>query len=172
MRRKSDMWQELDDQSGAFLPGEDAQQTQTAVADAAGRLDTVEQQLMAQYISIAAYAQIAQQSIDAARAEARADLDREKATLVSLVERVRSEYMADRPQATSLEMLQAGSPASIEAETTRRLSTLEGKFDRMNQLFAQCLRNQEELANSIATLLERQMPDQGWPEPVEALSLR
>ena len=74
-----------------------------------------------------------------------------------------------------LDGAQAGSPASIEAETTRRLNTLEGKFDRMNQLFAQCLRNQEELANSIATLLERQMPDQGWPspvEPVEALSLR
>ena len=72
-------------------------------------------------------------------------------------------------------MLQSGSAVSIEAETARRLNTLEGKFDRMNQLFAQCLRNQEELANSIASLLERQMRDQGWPapiEPVEVLALR
>ena len=175
MRRKSDMWQELDEQGAPFLPEVGAQQTQTAVADVTVRLDTVEQQLLSQYTSIAAYAQIAQQSVDTARAEARADLDREKATLISLVERVRSECAPDGVHAASFEMLQAGSTASRDAVTTSRLDTLEGKFDRMNQLFAQCLRNQEELANSIATLLERQMRDQGWSapiEPVEALSLR
>lgn len=175
MRRKSDMWQELDEQGAPFLPEVGAQQTQTAVADVTVRLDTVERQLLSQYTSVAAYAQIAQQSVDTARAEARADLDREKATLISLVERVRSECMPEGPHATSLEMLQSASFASADGETKRRLDALEGKFDRMNQLFAQCLRNQEELANSIAALLERQMRDQGWPapiEPVEALSLR
>ena len=175
MRRKSDMWQELDEQGAPFLPEVGAQQTQTAVADVTVRLDTVEQQLLSQYTSIAAYAQIAQQSVDTARAEARADLDREKATLISLVERVRSECAHDSAHAASFEMRQADSAESADAATMSRLDTLEGKFDRMNQLFEQCQRNQEELANSIAALLERQMRDQGWPPPierVEALSLR
>ncbi len=175
MRRKSDMWQELDEQGAPFLPEVGAQQTQTAVADVAVRLDTVEQQLLSQYTSIAAYAQIAQQSVDTARAEARADLDREKATLVSLVERVRSDFAPEGTRVGSLHRLPAGSIASVDAATAARLDTLEGKFDRMNRLFAQCLRNQEELANSIANLLERQMRDHGWSAPmapVEALSMR
>lgn len=144
MRRKSDMWQELDEHGGSFLPEVDVQENQSALANLGDRLDTVEQQLLSQYTSIAAYAQIAQQSVDTARAEARADLDREKTTLVSLVERVRDEN------------------ACVQGEPKHRLATLEDRFDQLNELFAQCLRNQEELAHSIATLLEAQMRGSGW----------
>ena len=144
MRRKSDMWQELDEHGGTFLPEVDVQENQSALANLGDRLDTVEQQLLSQYTSIAAYAQIAQQSVDSARAEARADLDREKTTLVSLVERARDEN------------------AGMQGEPKHRLATLEDRFDQLNELFAQCLRNQEELAHSIATLLEAQMRGSGW----------
>ena len=157
MRRKSDMWQELDEQGAGFLPEVDVQENQSAMANLGDRLNTVEQQLLSQYTSIAAYAQIAQQSVDTARAEARADLDREKTTLVSLAERVRSERSAE------------------PAETLARVTNLENRLADLSQLFAQCLRNQEELANSIATLLEAQMRNPGWiaaGESPVALSLR
>lgn len=157
MRRKSDMWQELDEHGGSFLPEVGVQENQSAMAKLGDRLDKVEQQLLSQYTSIAAYAQIAQQSVDAARAEGRADLDREKTTLVSLAERVRSERSAE------------------PAETLARVTNLEDRFDQLSQLFTQCLRNQEELARSIATLLEVQMRDPGWisaGDSTVALSLR
>ena len=138
MRRKSDMWQELDEHEHSFLPEVAVQESQSAIAEVRDRLDKVEHQLLSQYTAMAAYAQIAQQSVDTARAESRADLDRQKTTLVSLVERVRAERI----------------PESV--------SHLEARFDQMSQLVTQCLRNQEELANSIATLLETQMRDPGW----------
>ncbi|MCX6540954.1 MAG: hypothetical protein NTX77_05035, partial [Actinobacteria bacterium] len=70
-------------------------------------------------------------------AEARADLDREKDVLLSLIDRMRD--------------VQHGDPAGADA--VQRLISLEARFDQINDLFSQCLRNQEELANSIASLL-------------------
>ena len=137
MRRRSDMWQELDEPAQAFLPEVDVQETRTAIVEVRHRLDTVESQVLSQYTSIAAYAHIAQQSVDTARAEARADLDREKDVLLSLIDRMRD--------------VQHGDPAGADA--VQRLISLEARFDQINDLFSQCLRNQEELANSIASLL-------------------
>ena len=137
MRRRSDMWQELDEPAQAFLPEVDVQETRSAVVEVRHRLDTVESQVLSQYTSIAAYAHIAQQSVDTARAEARADLDREKDVLLSLIDRMRD--------------VQHGDPAGADA--VERLISLEARFDQINDLFSQCLRNQEELANSIASLL-------------------
>lgn len=153
MRRKIDMWQELDESVPAFLPEVDAQEAQTAVADVRGRLDKVENQLMSQYTSIAAYAEIAQKSVETARAEARADLDREKRLLLSLVERARDDWHNDVSRGEGA----ASAGAGASADAALRLLTLEERFEHINQLFAECLRNQEELANSIASLLERQM---------------
>jgi hypothetical protein len=104
---------------------------------------------------MAAYAQIAQQSVETARAEARADLDREKGILVSLVERTRNELHVEHA---------GGEPGSRivmngNVDAVARIAELQERFESINQLFSQCLRNQEELANSIASLLERQMRD-------------
>jgi hypothetical protein len=155
MRRKIDMWQELDEHVPDFLPEVDVQEAQTAVADVRERLDKVEAQLLSQYTAMAAYAQIAQQSVETARAEARADLDREKGILVSLVERTRNELHVEHG---------GGEPGSRIAmngnvDAVARIAELQERFESINQLFSQCLRNQEELANSIASLLERQMRD-------------
>lgn len=155
MRRKIDMWQELDEQVPAFLPEIGAQETQTAVVEVRERLDKVETQLMSQYTSIAAYAEIAKTSVETARAEARADLDREKGILVSLVERARDEWHNDVSRGEAAASVITGT--GPRAEAVLRLTALEGRFERVSELFAECLRNQEELANSIASLLERQM---------------
>lgn len=156
MRRKSDMWQDFSGES--FLPGEGEQAATAAAADVRDRLAMVEEQLKSQYTSMAAYAQISQQAIDTARAEARADLDREKATIVSLVEQVREELHANaiRPPAETT----VATPA--DADTAVRLATLEDRFEQLTQQFAQTLKYQEDLANSIAFMFEQQARNSGW----------
>ena len=152
MRRKSDMWQEYTD-GGSFLPGEGEQAARAAAADVRERLTMVEEQLRSQFTSMAAYAQISQQAVETARAESRADLDREKATLVNLIEKVRDE----KGEAESNEL-----GPSRDDTTAARLAQLEDKFVQLTQQFALTLRYQEELANSITHLVEAQTQSGGW----------
>lgn len=159
MRRKSDMWHDVNDQM-SFLPGEGEQAAQTAAADVRDRLATLEGQLKSQFTSMAAYAQIAQEAVGVARAEARADLDREKATIVTLVERVHNELLGEAPR-HPLAPPSAPQP-SVDISTLARLALLEDKFERMSQQFTQVMRSQEELANSIAMMFEQQMRSAGW----------
>ena len=159
MRRKSDMWHDVNDQM-SFLPGEGEQAAQTAAADVRERLVTLEGQLKSQFTSMAAYAQIAQEAVGVARAEARADLDREKATIVTLVERVHNELLGEAPR-HPLAPPSAPQP-SVDISTLARLALLEDKFERMSQQFTQVMRSQEELANSIAMMFEQQMRSAGW----------
>lgn len=165
MRRKSDMWQNVD----GFLPDEDKQAAQIAAADVQERLTVVEDQLRSQFTSMAAYHQIAQQSIDSARAEARADLDRERSTIVSLIERVRDEY-APVDQISGDHMSGDGMSVDTLMDITAvdRLSLLEHRFEQLATQFAQCLKLQEDLANSIAFMFEQQVRNAGYLEVVPA----
>ena len=158
MRRKSDMWQDFGNPD-SFLPGEGEQATAAAAADVRERLAMVEEQLRSQFTSMAAYAQISQQAIETTRAESRADLDREKATIVSLVERVRDEALGHTgrtPAAT------APAPSSPDVAVVARLALLEDRFEELSRQFSQTLKYQEDLANSIAIMFERQLQDHGW----------
>jgi hypothetical protein len=147
------MWQDANDQ---FLPAEAQQQAQAEVADTRERVLKLEEQLMSQFTSMATYAQIAQQSVETARAEARADLDREKATLISLIERVRNECHGDSPIPSSASPT-ASTPTQPDISTLARLALLEDNFERLSYQFGQVLRSQEDLANSIATMFEHQL---------------
>ena len=151
MRRKSDMWQAYNDSGASFLPGEGEQAAKAAAADVRERLAMVEEQLRSQFTSMATYAQISQQAVETARAEARADLDREKATLITLLERVRDEAVP-------------AAPAAVGTDDTAlaRIAQLEDKFMQLTQQFALTLRYQEELANSITHLVEAQMHNANW----------
>ena len=85
MRRKSDMFREFGDGDQPFLPAESEQAASIELQRMRDRLAVVEDQLKSQFTSIATYAAISQQTVETARAEARADLDREKATLIKLL---------------------------------------------------------------------------------------
>jgi len=146
MRRKSDMWHDNEE----FLPAEAQQQAQAAAAETRERLSKLEEQLMSQYSSMATYAQIAQQSVETARAEARADLDREKATMISLIERVRAECTGEVPMVST-------SLSAPDVSFLARLALLEDNFERLSYQFGQVLRSQEELATSIAMMFEHQL---------------
>lgn len=161
MRRKSDMWN-LND--GSFLPGEDQQAMQTVAADVQARLTALEQQLQSQFTSMATYHQIAVRATETVRAEARADLDREKATLVGLVERVRDECAGDTPRIVVAPVVAptAAPEPSIDTSVLTRIELLEDRFEALGRQVALCLRSQEELANSIAFMFEQQMRAAGY----------
>ena len=102
MRRKSDMFKDFTDGDIApFLPGEGEQAATTAALQTRERLAMVEEQLKSQFTSIAAYAQLSQHAVETARAESRADLDREKATILSLLERLREEALSAGPRTSA-----------------------------------------------------------------------
>ena len=63
----------------------------TVAVELRKRLVKLEQQVMSQYTSMAAYATIAKQDLESTKAEGRADLDRSQATLIGLLEKLRSE---------------------------------------------------------------------------------
>ncbi len=161
MRRKSDMWKDVNDQS--FLPGESEQAARASAADVRERVTTLEDQLKSQFTSMAAYHQIAILSADTARAEARADLDREKATLISLVERVRDECAGE---ATRVEVAATASDVKADPKTdagaASRISGLEDRLEQLGHQVSLCLRSQQELANSISFMFEQQMRNAGF----------
>ena len=161
MRRKSDMWTDFSGES--FLPGEGEQAAKAAAADVRERLAMVEDQLKSQYTSMAAYAQISQQAIDTARAEARADLDRERATIVSLVEHVRGELHATTPVTTAVATSPTAPISAVpDVGALARIALLEDRFEQLSQQFSQTLKYQEDLANSIAFMFEQQARNGGW----------
>jgi len=174
MRRKGDMFKDLADGHGApFLPGEGEQEATDAALQTRERLAMVEEQLKSQFTSIAAYAQISQHAVETARAEARADLDREKATILGLLERLREEVLSvgsptpnegrSQPSSWPSPTPTTGpAAAAVDVSVLARIAVLEDKFDRLSEQFAQVLNSQEALADSIAFIFEQQMRGSGW----------
>ena len=166
MRRKGDMFKDFTDGDGApFLPGEGEQAATTAALQTRERLAMVEEQLKSQFTSIAAYAQISQHAVETARAESRADLEREKASILALLERLREEALSDGPRPVSDHSATDSSAAadpSVIHSALARIAALEDRFDRLSDQFAQVLKSQEALADSIAFMFEHQMRASGW----------
>jgi phage shock protein A len=163
MRRKSDMWSE-------FLPDEEVQEAQATTANILGRLDVLEEQLRSQFTSMATYAQIAQQAVENARAEARADLDRERGVLLGLIEQVREGTIQMTPAPSLATMpppavpsfpapssepanLPAPAPdAQLEVSALARIAVLEDRIEELTEQFHQMLRSQQHLAESLQAL--------------------
>ena len=166
MRRKGDMFKEYTDRDGApFLPGEGEQEATAAAMQTRERLTMVEEQLKSQFTSIAAYAQISQHAVETARAESRADLDREKATIMGLIERLRAEVLSAGPRPLSEPPsgpAVSTTDAPIDVSALARIALLEDRFERLSDQFAAVLKSQEALADSIAFMFEHQMRTSGW----------
>lgn len=145
----------VDDAAHQFLPNEDEQDTQRSHADMRERVAKLEAQMLAQYSAMAAYATIAQNITDSARAEGRNDLDRSQATVIGLVERVRREC------ADSIEgvMRRTGDGADSDGA---RLISLEQKFDELADALSQSIEAQQLLAEQVTLLLEDKMHRDGW----------
>ena len=91
MRRNEKSWMELDELLEPFLPAEHNETGAVVAVEFRNRLVKLEQQVLSQYTSMAAYATIAKQDVEAVKVEARADLDRSQATVIGLTEKLRNE---------------------------------------------------------------------------------
>jgi ABC-type glutathione transport system ATPase component len=138
-----------------FLPDEATQELRIAGNDLRDRVAKIEMQMMAQYTAMAAYATISQNNTDAAKAEARHDLERTQATLIGLIERVRRECN------DALAAIQTRGGSSGEGDGTR-VGSLESRFDDLAGALERSIDTQRALAEQVAMLLEDKMQREGW----------
>lgn len=157
MRRNEKSWMELDELLEPFLPA-DNNETGTVVAvEFRNRLVKLEQQVLSQYTSMAAYATIAKQDVEAVKAEARADLDRSQATVIGLTEKLRNEING---HLEGLECRSGG--GDLSADSASRLANVERDLASTLSALQRCLQENEELRTQVAGLVEQQMQEQGW----------
>ena len=117
MRRAG--WNSTSCWSRFFRPS--TNETGAAVAvEFRNRLVKLEQQVMSQYTSMAAYATIAKQDSESVKVEARADLDRSQATVIGLTEKFRNEINV---RLDGLERRSAG--GDLSADGVSRLTKVE-----------------------------------------------
>jgi len=153
-----------------FLPTEDTQELRIIGHDLRERIAKLEVQMMAQYTAMAAYATIAQNNVDAVKAESRHDVDRTQSTLIGLIERVRQESLeAARHSGPANGML----PPPVIDEP--RLAAIEQRFEALASALERSIEMQRALAEQVAVLVEEKMQREGWlvtNGSVEDLSLR
>ncbi len=140
-----------------FLPDEDQQQLRAIGTDLRERVAKLEVQMMAQYTAMAAYATIAQNNVDAAKAESRHDVDRTQATLIGLIERVRQESLE------AVQRVQPGEAGGLgDVPDEQRLAAMEIRFDALAGALERSIEAQRALAEQVAVLMEEKMQREGW----------
>jgi hypothetical protein len=158
MRRNEKQWSEFDELTKPFLPEETAESAVGVAIELRNKLTKIEQQVLAQYTAMASYATIAQQNVDAARAESRADLDRMQGTVIGLVEKLRAEMLARLSGADH----RAAPLQSLSTDGAARLSTLEDNMRAMAQVMEVYARENVALKARVAELTEAKLQEQGW----------
>ena len=169
MRRNDKSWMELDELLEPFLPAEHAETGAPVAVEFRNRLVKLEQQVMSQYTSMAAYATISKQDSEAVKVEARADLDRSQATVIGLTEKLRNEVNL---RLDGLER-RAGA-GDLSDDGVSRLMKLERSVSELTAALQLCLQENEALRTQVAALVEHRMKQDGWlvsSGGTEALSL-
>ena len=169
MRRNDKSWMESDEPLESFLPLEQTESGAMVAAEFRNRLVKIEQQVMSQYTSMAAYATIAKHDGEAVKVEARADLDRSQATVIGLMEKLRNEVNA------RLDRLERRTGGDLSVDDVSRLAKVEFDLASATASLQQCVQENRELRAQIAVLVEHRMQEQGWlvsSGTTEGLSLR
>lgn len=159
-QRDSDTWNTDKEASAPFLV-ETGDENPVAVAtELRNRMATVEQQVLSQYTATAAYVTLAQQGTEAARAEARADLDRVQATVIGLIEQVR----ADVKNRLDCANLRPEPPIeSLESfHTTARLTALEDRLHSLTGTLESCVQENIMLRQQVDQLMIERNRADGW----------
>ena len=169
MRRNDKSWMESDEPLEPFLPVEQGETVATVAAEFRNRLVKLEQQVMSQYTSMAAYATIAKHDSEAVKEEARADLDRSQATVIGLLEKLRNEVNG------RLDRLERRTGGDLSVDDVTRLGKVEVDLASATTALQQCLQENQELRAQLAVVVEHRMQEQGWlvsSGTTEGLSLR
>jgi hypothetical protein len=156
MRRNEKSWIELDELLEPFLPAEHNETGAVVAVEFRNRLVKLEQQVLSQYTSMAAYATIAKQDVEAVKVEARADLDRSQATVIGLTEKLRNEING------RLDGLERRSAGDLSGDDVSRLANVERDLASALTALHQCLQENQELRTQVAGLVEQRMQEQGW----------
>lgn len=166
-----------------FLPDETSESARAVAIDLRDRLVKLEQQMLSQYSAMAAYATIAQQSVETARAESRHDLDRSQATMIGLMERVRREVTDSiagvRTRLDGVESGEQGEPGPGGAAVGGagvgvvgagvgvvggggRVVALERRVEALERTLVEVLETQRQLVEAVAELTRERMEREGW----------
>jgi hypothetical protein len=160
MRRTEKTWMDYDELTKPFLDPESEHGTASVAIELRDRMVRVEQQVLAQYTATAAYATLAQQGVDNARAEARADLDRTQATLIGLIDRLRTEVTNKVDGFETRPSMSAG--AAVSLDVASRFSVLEERMHAMIGALEDCVRENLLLRRQVDELLQQKMLQEGW----------
>jgi hypothetical protein len=155
MRRNDKGW-EFDELPEPFFKDEPDDSAAQAV-EMRNRLVKLEQQVLSQYTSMAAYAMIAKNDTETARAESRADLDRSQATLIGLLEKLRSEVNV---RLDAIECREVS--GDLSEAGAARVVRLEQAVEAATEALQRCLRENNELRAQVNELMDRHMNEQGW----------
>ena len=159
MRRNEKNWMDYDELTKPFLDPDSVESTTTVAIELRDRMVKVEQQVLAQYTATAAYATLAHQGVETARAEARADLDRTQATMIGLLDRLRTEVTN---RMDGVEARPALPSTSLTLDAAARLAALEDRMGAMIGALESCVRDNISLRQQVDELLQRQMQQDGW----------
>lgn len=157
MRRNDKSWMELDELLEPFLPAEHAETGTVVAVEFRNRLVKLEQQVMSQYTSMAAYATISKNDSEAVKVEARANLDRSQSTVIGLLEKLRNEVNI---RLDGLERRTAS--GDLSADGSARLAKLEGDLASAVSALNQCVQENQHLRAQVSELVEQRMQEQGW----------
>ena len=124
-----------------ILGDEDAAQRTAELHELHVRLESIESQLHSQFTSMAAYAQIAHEQVELARAESRAENDQLERRVTRLIERERADRLG-------------GSESSGRPDVEARLDALDRAVTELRSGLAECLTRQKALADAITALFE------------------
>lgn len=148
-----------DELARPFLDPESDESATSVAVELRDRVVKVEQQVLAQYTATAAYATLAQQGVDTARAEARADLDRTQAAVIGLLDRLRTE-LTNRMDGVEA---RPGLPStSLALDAASRLAAMEDRMNAMVGALESCVHDNIMLRHQVDELLQRRMQEDGW----------
>jgi len=159
MRRSEKNWMEYDELTKPFLSPDSDESVTSVAIELRDRMVKVEQQVLAQYTATAAYATLAQQGVEQARAEARSDLDRSQATIMGLLDKLRSEMLA-RLDGIDARRGSVDTPLSLDADV--RLAALEDRLASVLNAYEHVARENVVLRQQVDELLQRKMQADGW----------
>lgn len=155
-----------DDFIGVF--GDEAAADQEAQLDQLhDRVKQIEGQISSQFTSMAAYAQIAQEQIELARAESQSATVRSESRLIQLIESERSDRITASGGATTT--------ATVSNAVDTRLTALEEAVETIKVGINDCLSRQRALADAITSLFDPSaaavLPPPAADGPIGGLSL-
>jgi chaperonin cofactor prefoldin len=135
----------IDDEFSGIFGDEEAADNEAQFDQLRERVQHVEGQIHSQFTSMAAYAQIAQEQIELARAESRSEKERSESRLTELVERERSERMG---------LPTPGTESDVSSNVEERLDSLEAAVEVIKVGISDCLSRQKALADAITALFQ------------------